>query len=181
MKKILLILVTIGVILAILYSLFALFGRESGDTDNPPVGITPPPFSGTATSTGNRPQGNNPIVFVRTVSGGRTPVRDFRKDQFVDAIADNNYILRDTDSPSTATFEILYSDNDGGVIVSLREEPLRATRIIAEEAFLRHMGITREKLCGLSISVAVARDVNEFYAGRELGISSCPGSVALPE
>ena len=180
MKKILLILITIGVVLGLFYTFFVLFMNKSEKTDNnPPLVINLPPISGT--STNDFPAGNNQTIPVRTRSGDQTSVRDFRKDRFVETIPDNTYILRDTDSPSTATFEILYFGNGGGIIISLRNEPLQETRSSAETALIQHLGIAREKLCDLSISVAVARDVNTYYAGRELGISSCPGSLVLPK
>lgn len=171
MKKILVLSATIVVVLGTLYGFFALYGTES---EMPPAGIDLPILPGT-----NGDPATSKAIPVRTATGKTMQVRDFRNDQFVEAIADNNYILRDTDSPSTATFEILYSGNDGGIIVSLREEPLRDTRRIAEEALMQHLLVSREQLCALAISIGAARDVNEFYAGEELGVSNCPGSKQL--
>ena len=177
MKKTLLVLVIVGLAFGLLYALFVLFIGRSGETDSQPIGgnVAISPRAGPP----DIPQGNDQTIPVRTVTGAKVSVRDFRNDPHVEEISDNNYLLRDTDSSSTAMYEILYAGNDEGIIVALRKEPLRDTRLTAEMALMRHLNVSRERLCDLSISVSVARDVSAFYAGRELGISTCPGSQPL--
>lgn len=175
-KKLILLLVLMAIMLGGLYGLYVFFSREPADIINPPTGTEFPPV---ATSTNNNPQGDNQTISIRTSKGGSTLVRDFRKDQFVEAIADGDYVIRDTASESTTTFDILYASKDAGFIISLRKEPLRETRIVAETALMQHLGVSQEKLCDLVIFVGVARDINEFYAGQALGVSNCPGSQPL--
>lgn len=180
MKKLLFLLVASGIALGILYAVFALFIRSPDKADNQP-GETNPPAS-YRTGSDNTPREDTRTIPVRTANGNKIPVRDFRKDMLVEMFEGSNYkhyILRDTDSPSTAMYEILYAEEDGGFIVSLRQEPLRDTRLRAEMALVRHLGVSHEKLCDLALSVVVARDVSETYAGRQLGISNCPGSQPL--
>lgn len=177
MKKIVLLLITMAVVLGVLYVFFMLFTRKSNNANNPPTETNFPTSDGTGVN--DNLQKSDQIIPVRTVAGDTVPVRDFRKDQFVEAIADNTYILRDTTSPNTATFEVLYFGSDGHIVISLRKEPLRDTRIIAETALMRHLNTTHEELCNFAISVRVARDINEFYAGQELGVSNCPRSQPL--
>lgn len=179
MKKTLLLVAIIGIALGILYAFFMLFTGRSDETVRQPTGgnVSIPPRAGSRDIP--QGQGNDRTILVRTATGAKISVRDFRNDLFAERIGDNNYLLRDTNSSSTAIYEILYAGNDGGVIIALRKEPLRDTRLRAEAALTRHLNVSREKLCDLSISVSVARDVSAFYAGRELGISTCPGSQPL--
>ena len=183
MKKIILFLALIIITLGILYALFVLFVQRSDKVIPQPPKDTSPVYPGKPAPF-VPPQGST--IPVRTRSGNTVPVRDFRSDPLVASFNDHNndpryiyYILRDTDSPATASYEIQYTSSDGGIIVSLRKEPLRNTRLVAEESLVQHLGVSREKLCDLAISVVVARDVNEFHAGRQLGVSSCQGSQSL--
>lgn len=180
MKKTLFLLTIAGILLGILYASWVVFTQRYRKTDERPAQNNSPVYP-RAGSDPAPPEDRNTIL-VRTIQGDKTPVRDFTKDALVEmftGVGYTHFILRDTDSPATAAYEILYSVEDGGIIVSLRKEPLRETRLLAESALIRHLGISREKLCDLSISVTVARDVNEFYAGKKLGISNCQGSQPL--
>lgn len=180
MKKLLFLITIAGILLGVLYVFFVVFPKRYKKNDTLPVqnDFPAPPRAGSTSI----PPGDRDTIFVRSIRGDKISVRDFRKDALVEIFTGSNYthyILRDTDSPATAAYEILYSADDGGIIVSLREEPLRETRLMAETALIQHLGVSREKLCDLSISVSVARDVNEFYAGKKLGISNCQGSQPL--
>lgn len=184
MKKILSFLAIAVILLGILYIFFLWLAQSPGKTRIQPVESNPP-VSLDKNPPAVLPQNIN-TVSIRTKSGASIPVRDFRNDPLVESFNDQDndpnyiyYIFRDTDSPSTATYEVLYSGNDKSIVVSLRKEPLRDVRFRAEIDLARHLNVDPEKLCDLSISIGVARDVNELYAGRELGISTCPGSQPL--
>jgi len=44
---------------------------------------------------------------------------------------------------------------------------------------MSRLGIGEQEMCQLHYSFSAPYWVNEFYAGRELGFSFCPGSVSL--
>ena len=174
MKKISLLLGTVAVVGTILYGLSVLLGVWTDRTDDVPPGVDFP-----IVSNGENDGSPSGIVRVRGASGEEIAVRDFRNDEFVEAVGDDIYILRDTAASATASFAIVYTTNDSAFTISLRKEPLGETRVLAEEALMRYLGVTRDRLCDLLIFVGVARDVNEFYAGQELGVSNCSGSQQL--
>lgn len=81
---------------------------------------------------------------------------------------------------STGDFQILYFPSESYFLVSLFVEPLGQTRREAEAALREKLGLSDADLCALHSDVTTSADVNEMYAGRNLGLSFCPGSVALP-
>ena len=77
-------------------------------------------------------------------------------------------------------YVIEFVDSDQSFTVALMREPLSATRRQAESDLMQKLGITTQEMCGLRYVVLVSFDVNEGYAGRNLGFSFCPGAVRLP-
>lgn len=71
---------------------------------------------------------------------------------------------------------------DASVSIGLFEEPLGEARLAAEEK-LKSLFPQRPEsdFCRMSLTVTVPFDVSEYYAGENLGLSFCPGSVALPD
>lgn len=84
-------------------------------------------------------------------------------------------------SPEGFTFAITYSEPASEFLVTLTSEPIGAARKEAERYLKGMLTLTAEELCGLNIAVTVTPIVNEAYSQYEnLGLSFCPGAVALP-
>lgn len=67
------------------------------------------------------------------------------------------------------------------VLVSLLAEPLGEVRRDAENELRLILNISDADICALpDIQVWTSRSVNEFFAGKDLGLSFCPGAVTLP-
>lgn len=86
-----------------------------------------------------------------------------------------------TFSPETSnSFEILYYEPEGRLVVSLLEEPLGNARAEAELYLQTTLGFTESELCNIRARVLTNRFVSNFYADQELGFSFCAGAVQLP-
>lgn len=78
-------------------------------------------------------------------------------------------------------YSTLYYQDNEAISVTLYKYPLAETRLKAEENLLAKLGISRADLCKLNIEVGVTGSVNLELAGKNLGVSSCPGSVDLSQ
>lgn len=66
-------------------------------------------------------------------------------------------------------------------LVAINREPLSASRLEAEAALRAYTSLSNPALCQLvDIQVWVNKDVNEQYAGRDIGLSFCEGAERLP-
>ena len=65
-------------------------------------------------------------------------------------------------------------------LVSLLTEPLGEARTEAERALAARLLLSEQELCALDVQVWTRTDVNDAYAGKDLGLSFCPGSTQLP-
>jgi cytoskeletal protein RodZ len=85
----------------------------------------------------------------------------------------------------TGNFQVLYfSAKNGGTeefLISILSEPIGANRLAAEKELQQKTGLTNDQMCQLSdVEVYVDSGVNDSYAGRNLGLSFCPGATKLP-
>lgn len=115
--------------------------------------------------------------------GSIVEVRDFTKENQPDwAGPDVGYQVAGNE---TQEFQIIYypADSAGGqaeFLVTLFKEPLGTTRRAAEQALRAKLGSTDAQLCKLATSVLAGPGVSTTYEGISLGLSFCPGAVALP-
>lgn len=143
------------------------------------------PLGGSNPSTVTIPSTDTPVeagVEAATKSGGVITVTDFKKDPETQSYPNNSlYYLSGglTPSPTKTAFSIFYAVADKSFHITLLREPIRETRASAEQTLLKKLGITEVQACSLAIYVGVPISVNEYFAGRELGLSFCPGAEAL--
>lgn len=115
-------------------------------------------------------------MFVPTLQGDVVVVKDMRIQSGVEDIGDNNFIAGDTSA--SPLYEIVIYD-DRSYLISLNALPLGEARLRGERDLLGRLGISKEVACTLRVRVATSFDVSEAYAGKELGLSFCSGSVPL--
>lgn len=135
---------------------------------------------------------NTPLEQEPTPSGGDVPtdsdapedvVTDFRTDGIT--IADPNnpgmYIIAGGDMPTEtgAPYSIIYFEKDQQFNITLFKEPIAETRIAAEQELMARAGLSEDIMCRMKYWLAVPYSYNEFYAGRNLGFSFCPGAVSI--
>jgi len=109
-------------------------------------------------------------------------VADFKKDPETKVSASGSlYYLSGglTPSPTKTPYSIFYVEADKSFHITLLQEPLRGTRAQAEQVLLKKLGVTEQQVCSLVVYVGVPGPVNQFYGGKELGLSFCPGAEAL--
>jgi len=66
------------------------------------------------------------------------------------------------------------------IIIAIVKRPLGATRRAAERALRRFFPLPERTLCRLDVEVSIPGPVDEALSTRNLGLSFCPGAVALP-
>ena len=129
-----------------------------------------------------------------TLAGGeRIVVKDFLANgiTFKDPANDGayylagklEYCLEDGTCPDTKTpdFSILYQEADQSFSISLNDEPLKASRLLAERYLREALGMSEGEMCELRYSLGTTVSVNEAYGSiTNLGFSFCEGAVALP-
>lgn len=106
-------------------------------------------------------------------------IRDPRTIAGVEDMGGGIYAVTSLSVSRTTHFGVIYNETDASLAVSLDEEPLAVTRREAEEYIRSLLGVSDEQLCKLQIFIGTADVVNPFYAGKNLGLSFCPGSVSL--
>lgn len=187
MKKILIASAILIVIAALVVFLIVSKGGKTDQTLQP--GTTFPVASST-TGTG---QGALAAIPVATAGGQLMTVNDFIHDGTTVADSQNpgryylagslGYCLEDGTCPAGApssTYTIAYDEQSRSFIVTLDAEPIGQARLKAEEYLLSALGLSKAQACQLAVQVLTTIDVNETYAGENLGLSFCPGAVALP-
>lgn len=94
-------------------------------------------------------------------------------------VADDIYLARSKTNRDKTFYEIYYYANENKIGVSLLSEPISIARELAEEDLIDMLRLSKESLCNQEISVTTPRFASPEFAGRELGLSFCPGSVQL--
>ena len=77
-------------------------------------------------------------------------------------------------------FDILYDRRGGSITVYLHELPLSFARDVATDRLLESLGVSIETLCELNVNVQTNQFVDPDFTGQDLGLTGCPGAVALP-
>lgn len=180
MNRNLLIIALILIVLAVLIAAFAFMHKpQNGGASGNPFGFTASP-SGTSLPNGGTGGGGTPPV-ERTVTfkdGSQATIPDVTKlPQPAWASSDNGYVVSGN---GQGDFDILYYPAQSAFSITLLQEPLGQTRLAAEQALRATLKLTDTQLCKLSADIGTIGSVNETYAGRNLGLSFCPGSVKLP-
>ena len=80
----------------------------------------------------------------------------------------------------TDDFIITYDSSTKFITIDLRNEPLGRVRQEAEQFLMKTLGIQGNTFCAINYYLGTDVDVNEQYAGTNLGFSFCPHATALP-
>jgi len=117
---------------------------------------------------------------VLTKAGTQLATRNFLMD--TDVIlwdkGEKTYLIAQEASTEGDLYQIFYFAG-GGITVSLLDINMGYARSRAEQALIKKLELPTNELCSLMIRVTAPRFVSELYSGRELGLSFCPGAVAL--
>lgn len=177
MNRTTLIIAGLVALLLIVAGLFLIF-RPSTEVKNPDDSYNP--FDGGLGEDTPLPPNGSPIIL--TLNDGSTlSVQNFipaeQPEWYTEgeqlAIAGNG----DWDGPGYA---IRYSDQTSTFNIGIMREPIGEKRREAEGVLRSLLGIADSDMCRLNMSVYVFGEVSDTYAGRNLGLSFCPGSVPLP-
>jgi len=128
-----------------------------------------------------------PLPTIVTKTGTTIATRDFLLDEDVVLIDEalEVYMIASEPGPDGTLYEIFYfKGGGGGITISLLNPDLAYIRNLAETDLQNKLDVSLLRLCALQISVTVPRSVSpnltaEDYSGIDLGLPSCPGSIAL--
>lgn len=181
MNRNLLIIALILVVLAALAAAFAFMhtpqngggsGNPFGFTTSP--GGTPIPGGAGGTDVTNTP-GTRTVTLTDGSQAAIPDVTQLPQPSWANPV--NGYVVTGT---GEGDFDILYYPDQSAFSITLLKEPLGQTRLAAEQALRAALKLKDAQLCKLSADVGTIGSVNQAYAGRNLGLSFCPGSVKLP-
>jgi hypothetical protein len=119
--------------------------------------------------------------------------------QSAQKILDNNFlqkdnITEDTSNPgsfylgntfqknetgSLSNYVVTYSQDTQFFNVTLLAEPLRDSRLAAEQYLRSLLGLSDADMCALHYTVSAPQYVSQQYSGNDLKFSFCPGSTSL--
>lgn len=119
------------------------------------------------------------LVLLGNTDGERIAVPDFRGLPTTEEMGSGFYQLKADVEAKDRMFGITYASFDNSFSVGLARTPLHVSRQAAEVHLKEVLGLSEEELCTLRIQVMVPAAVEPRYTGQNLGLSFCPGSVAL--
>lgn len=148
-------------------------------TRTPAPVYTELPAGTEATSTPNAVVADSSYIKLVTPEG-EVLIRDPRERTGITPMGGGVYTLTSVENISETNFGVVFNDSDGSFAVGLETEPLGETRRQAEQYLLSLTGVTEAELCKLNVYVGTTGRINQFYSGKNLGLSFCPNSVQLP-
>lgn len=91
----------------------------------------------------------------------------------------NHFPVEESASAASPEYVIGYIEKTDFFNIGLFREPIAESRRSAEQFLMASLGVAEEQMCQLDYTVSVPHWVNEFYAGKNLKFSFCPGAVQL--
>ena len=71
-------------------------------------------------------------------------------------------------------YKIIFFSEDEGFIITLKQKPLNTAQTLAENEFLKQLGVEQSQACSLKAYITVPRDVDENAAVDSYLLSFCP-------
>jgi hypothetical protein len=186
MNKLIIIASIVGLALAAILIGVGIFLYLHNATGGPTPPNTTPSTSNGGTG-GSSTGGTGGSVVVPSESGGTSDgqtvaAKDFlhASDTYADPNNEGRYFLAGTGGANISVpYRILYVKADQSFTIALLAEPIGSARLAAEQALEKTLGISQEDMCTLRYAVLVPHEVNQFYSGKDLRFSFCPGAEAL--
>jgi hypothetical protein len=142
------------------------------DTPNEPTGVDFPTPDVTEIPEPVINHSPNTIATTENQSTSDTPIVLHRD---VKEIAPDFYQM----TADTAQYDVSYDQVSGNLTITLYGEDTKKSRASAEAYILKTLPYTQDEWCGFVVTVITNEFENPTWAGRNLGLSFCPGSVAL--
>ena len=89
------------------------------------------------------------------------------------------YISGELQTDANRGFSVAYSEVDGSFAIGITAKPLAEYRERASNYLLDVLQISEVEACKLNVYVGVTDDIDPKLAGKNFGLSFCPGSVQL--
>lgn len=127
-------------------------------------------------------QNGNPIVVNDFINNGIT-IQDMANPGRYLLAGNLGYCLANPEecqAGEARSYNIYFDSEMQSFVMVIIEEPIGEIRHEMEQLLLSTLGITEMQLCSLNYYVGVTSELNEQFAGKNLGFSFCPGAVVLP-
>ena len=132
--------------------------------------------------------GNNAVVTlpptsnklaIKLDSGQIASVNDFRRFPRVSGVGKDLYHLQGLPGDPDAPVGFFFNDRNDSFSIGIEALPLNENRTAVSEAFRIMLGVSEKELCLMNIYVGVPYGLSPEMAGKNLGLSFCPGAVSL--
>ncbi len=175
MKKNLIIATIVGILLLLVLVIFLAVsgGKSINETPQEPLFELNPVVPLQGDPSVSDPSSDS---FVLAKDGRRFPVENLIARSDTIAYQDDFYQLATNDSDKDL-YAIYFYTGTGLISIDIFSEPLGSVRFLAEQALATTLGLPTDQICFLDIVVSTNRYVNEQFAGVDLGLSFCPGSI----
>ncbi len=114
-------------------------------------------------------------VWRRDTTALRVPSAPMVSDSLAEPLSDDLYKLTADDN----VYAMYYDTVTGSLTIMLYQTPLTFARVFAEQKLRELFPDNDAGLCAMDIVVMTNGYVDARYAGYNLGLSFCPGSVVL--
>lgn len=160
-----------------------------------PVDTTTVPQDPALSNVNNVPSTTGPVVMViQDAKGIPITTNDFIHNgtTIPDGSNTERYLLAgnlgycvsdpsDCQAGPTDDFNIFYDEQYQSFTIALLKEPVGEVRFRMEQVLLSLLGISKADMCRLNYYVGTQSDVNQFFSGKNLSFSYCPGATPLPQ
>jgi hypothetical protein len=143
---------------------------------------TPSLPSSTTTTDGHSTALSGPTITLVTRTGGSIAVPDFTAGMTGYRLNTGTFysITNNQETQGLAAqYEITYG-TDSSIAIALVKEPLSEARLAAESRLRDLLRLSDEEMCKLQVTVGVPYSTAQLFAGKNLGLSFCPGATELP-
>lgn len=139
-----------------------------------------PPDTGPVAGNNRTPvQPTHSQITTVDTDNGEVRMRNPLQIQTAESMSDGLYNLPSLETYLDRDFNVIYNEANQSFAVALLKEPLATARNNAQQYLLEELGVTLADLCKLNVYVGVTSDVNEFYAGKQLGLQGCAGAAVF--
>jgi hypothetical protein len=187
--------VILGMIVIVILSILIFSGKKSTPPPTQSPGFPISSTTGSTSGGGGTVSGGtqNTTITITTRTGNTVTTKDFVNNGVTTPDVANpgsyylagsiGYCLKDGSCPSGASesdFKVVYDSKSQYFTIALIKEPIGQARLHAEAFLEQTLGVPISQLCDIKYYLGTDVSVNTYYAGSNLGFSTCFGAKPLP-
>jgi len=166
------IVIAAGIIVILGFLVILLFGNRN-DT------VVERPADFPVGTTDIRPTEQIELLGIQVSENQIIELRDPRTLESTTDMGSGMYSVTTLENVTDKPFDIIFNEANASFAIGLTKEPVSQARYEAERYLMQSLGLSEDEMCALNIFVGVPFAVNEFLAGKNLGVSFCKGAYPL--